>query len=55
MHANLVSSPILRTELLKPLEFPSVESQEGVFCYVKKVTFWKAPEGGGWLSGEPST
>lgn len=54
--ANLVSSPILGTELLKPVEFPkTVESQEGVFCYVKKVTFWKAPEGGGWLPGEPST
>lgn len=45
--------PISGIEFLTLLDFLSVESNKGVFCYVNKVTFRKHL-GGGWLSGEPT-
>ena len=35
----LVFVPVSGTEVLNPLEFHSDESYQGVFCYVKEVTF----------------
>lgn len=45
--------PISGIEFLILLDFLSVESNKGVFCYVNKVTFGKYL-GGGWLSEEPT-
>ena len=37
----LVFVPISYTKFLKPLEFPLMKSNKGVFCYVNKVTLGK--------------
>lgn len=44
----LVFIPVAGTELLKPLDFLSVESGKGVFCYVNKVTFGATPGNLSW-------
>ena len=47
-----VLCPSSGPELLKPIL--NDESDQGVFCYVNKMTFGPAPKDGGWLPGDPT-